>query len=233
LIAIKMHELLGLKRLYAGVERMVTTARREETPRPKRRRSRKYSAEPLAPVPDHDESLGPAMRALTPKQRRFVLELRHGPAGYGSEVRAARAAGYGTPTSSDLSMRVLAHQALHGERVQAALREVGGKIIRAEAFQCIRNTTAIARDLTHRDCLKANLALMDRGGFSVETHHTITVEHRTDYTKQALEELATFRRLGVERARLEEIFGRDGLYHLERQLDAQPKLVEGDCVETG
>jgi hypothetical protein len=211
---------------------MVMIARREESSAPKRRRSRKYSAEPLVPIPDSDESLGPAMRALTLKQRRFVMELRFGPAGYGSEIRAARAAGYGTPTSSDLSMRFLTHQALHSPRVQAALREVGGKIIRAEAFVSIRNVSKIASDLDHRDCLKANLALMDRGGFSVETHYTITVEHKTDYTQQALEELATFRRLGVERVRLEEIFGRDGLYHLEQQLDAaEPKLIEGECVE--
>jgi len=199
---------------------MMMPARREETLRPKRRRRRKYSAEPLAAVPDNDESLGPAMRVLTPKQRRFVWELRFGPAGYGSEVRAARA------------MRVLAHQALHSPRIQDALREVGHRIIRAEAFQSIRNVTAIANDLNHRDCLKANLALMDRGGFSVETVHNIIVQHKTDYTKQALEELATFRRLGVERARLEEIFGRDGLYHLEQQLDtAQPKMIEGEYVE--
>ena len=212
---------------------MVATARREETSTlPKRRRRQKYCAEPLAVVPDNDESLGPCMRALTPKQRRFVMELRYGPAGYGSEVRAARAAGYGTSTSSDVAMRVLAHQALHSPRIQDALREVGHRIIRAEAFQSIRNVTAIANDLNHRDCLKANLALMDRGGFSVETVHNIIVQHKTDYTKQALEELATFRRLGVERARLEEIFGRDGLYHLEQQLDtAQPKMIEGEYVE--
>jgi len=211
---------------------MVATAHREEPARPKRRRRRKYSAEPLAPVADNDESLGPCMRALTPKARRFVMELRYGPFGYGSEVRAARAAGYGTSTSSDGSMRFLAHQALHSPKIQDALREVGGKIIRAEAFVSIRNVSKIANDFTHKDCLKANLALMDRGGFAPETFHNIVVEHKTDYTKQALEELATFRRLGVERARLEEIFGRDGLYHLEQQLDAsQPKMIETDYVE--
>jgi hypothetical protein len=209
---------------------MALTAQREESSRPKRRRSRKYSAEPLAVIPDDDESLGPCMRALTPRQRRFVWELRYGPVGYGSEVRAARAAGYGTPTSSDQSVKVLAHKAMHNPRVQEALREVGHRIIRAEAFQSIRNVTAIANDLNHRDCLKANIALMDRGGFSVETVHNIVVSHKVDYTKQALEELAIFRRLGVERARLEEIFGRDGLYHLEQQLDAQPKLIEGEVV---
>jgi hypothetical protein len=212
---------------------MVVTAQREEPQRPKRRRRQKYSAAPLAPDDDASASAsyGPAMRSLTPMQRRFVLELRHGPAGYGSEIRALKAAGYGKPHSTEATLYAMTNHVLYNPKVQDALRELGGKIIRAEAFVSLKNVATIARDLSHRDCLRANLALMDRGGFAPETVHNIIVEHKTDYMTQALEELATFRRLGVERVRLEEIFGRDGLYHLERQLDAQPKLIEG-YVET-
>src|SRR5712691_8378480 len=125
------------------------SAQREEQPLaapPKRRRRQKYSAAPLATVPD-EADLGPAMLKLTARQRQFVMELRHGPAGYGSEIRAAKAAGYGSPTSSALSLRVMAHQVLHNAKVQDALREIGGKVIRAEAFQSIKTTSAIARDL--------------------------------------------------------------------------------------
>jgi hypothetical protein len=211
---------------------VAAAARRKETPRPKRRRRQKYSTAPLAPDNDASESYGPAMRSLSPMQRKFVLELRHGPAGYGSEIRALKAAGYGKPHSTEATLYAMTNHVLYNPKVQDALRELGGKIIRAEAFVSLKNVATIARDLSHRDCLRANLALMDRGGFAPETIHNIVVEHRTDYTKQALEELATFRRLGVERARLEEIFGRDGLYHLERQLDAsQPKLIEGEYAE--
>jgi len=142
--------------------------------RPKRHRRPKYSAVPTVVVPP-EEDLGPCMLACTPKQRRFVLELRNGPAGYGSEIKAARAAGYGSPTSSDMSVRVMAHQVLHNPKVQDALREVGHRIIRAASFQSLKNTVEIANDLKHRDCLRANLALMDRG-FPVETTHHIKVE---------------------------------------------------------
>jgi hypothetical protein len=160
-----------------------------EIARPKHRhRSRKYSAEPLAVVPPV-EDLGPCMAALTPKQRAFVMELRAGPAGYGSEVRAARAARYGTPTSSDGSMKVMAHNVLHNPKVQEALREVGIRIIRAEAFQSIKNTAAIANDREHRDCLKANLALLDRGGFAVETVHHVTVERSQEMIVIATDEV--------------------------------------------
>jgi hypothetical protein len=148
----------------------------QDEPRPGKRRGRpKYSAEPLATVPDESE-LGPAMLKLTPKQRAFVLELRHGPAGYGSEVRACRAAGYGPSTPG--CMRRLAHQLMHHPGVQDALREVGGKLIRAAAFQSIRNTEAIANDFKHRDCLRANLALLDRA-WPVESFHTVKVERQT------------------------------------------------------
>src|SRR5262249_5152504 len=65
-----------------------------EITKPKRYRSRKYSAEPVALMPD-DAALGPAMLALTDRQRQFVLEYVNGPSlGYGAATRAARAAGY-------------------------------------------------------------------------------------------------------------------------------------------
>jgi phage terminase small subunit len=183
---------------------------------PKRRRRQKYSAAPLATVPDTAD-LGPAMLALTPKQRQFVMELRHGPAGYGSEVRAARAAGYGTPTSSDLSMRVQAHQVLHNIKIQNALREVGGKVIRAEAFQSIKNTVAIANDLAHRDCLKANLALLDRGGFATETIHHVVVEKTVKFDPKDLVE------------KLQKISLRFGLD--ARKVLARSPVIEGEYQE--
>jgi phage terminase small subunit len=150
----------------------------------KRHRRRKYSSEPLATVPPESD-LGPAMLRLTEKQRRFVLELKLGPVGYGSEVRAARAAGY---RGNDGSIKVTAHNVLHNPRVQEALREVGGKLIRAEAFQSIKTTAAIARDMRHKDCLRANLALMDRS-FPVETHHHVTVERTPEMLIVATEEV--------------------------------------------
>src|SRR6516162_9166639 len=118
---------------------MALTARHKEPTRPKRRRRQKFSTAPMAPDEDANASYGPAMRALSPMQRRFVLELRHGPAGYGSEIRALKAAGYGKPHSTENTLYVMANHVLHNPRVQDALRELGGKIIRAEAFVSIRN----------------------------------------------------------------------------------------------
>ena len=143
--------------------------------KPKRHRSQKYPATPLVGIIPENE-LGPAMLVLDERQRRFVLELRHGPAGYGSEIRAARAAGY---TGNNAAIEKRAQRIIHDAKVQAALREVGYRFIGAAAFQSIRNVEKIANDFAHRDCLKANLALLDRGGFAIETTHNVNVTHET------------------------------------------------------
>jgi hypothetical protein len=103
-----------------------------------------------------------------------VLELHHGPAGYGSEIRAACAAGY---TGNVEAIKERATRLIHDAKVQAALREVEYRLIRAAAFQAIRNVETIANDLTHPHCLKANLAFLDCGGFAIETVHNVKVEH--------------------------------------------------------
>jgi hypothetical protein len=190
------------------------------------RRPRRYSDEPLAAVPP-EEYLGPAMKALSLPLRQFVMELRDGPMGYGSEIRAARAAGLCRSDATDSQWRQMAHYAVHSDKVQEAMREVGGKLIRAAAYQSIRNVITIASDMAHRDCLKANQMLLDRG-FPLQTEHKVTVEH-VDRNKQSLEELQVLIRLGVTRDKLEATFGKDGLFHLEQQLD--PKLIEATATK--
>jgi len=166
------------------------------------------------------------MLALTPMRRRFVMELAHGPSGYGSDLRAGRAAGFG---GDDATVRMQVSRALHNQKVQDALREVGGKLIRASAFTAIKQAERIANDIEHRDCLKACLALMDRGGFAVETHHTVTVEHKS-LDDQALEALRTMRTLKATREQLEDMFGKAGLLRYENMLaeKATPAIIEGE-----
>jgi phage terminase small subunit len=172
----------------------MTVAEIQEVPtKPKRFRSRKYSAEPLVAAIAQDD-LGPAMRELKERQQRFVLELRHGPAGYGSEIRAVRAAGF---RGTDESLRVTASRLMHHPKVQDALREVGYRMIRAASFTAIKNVETIANDLEHRDCLKANLALLDRGGFGIETVHNVKVQHSHHVAINAEEALARIHKLAA------------------------------------
>jgi phage terminase small subunit len=192
----------------------------------KKNRPQKYAAAPLVGAIIESE-LGPAMLACTEKQRRFVLELQHGPAGYGSEIRAAKAAGY--KAGSDGAFSVIAHNTLHHPRVQEALREVGYRMIRAASFKAIRNVEDIANDPKHPDRLKANLALMDRGGFAVETHHTVTVKHQT-LDDEAIEALKTMRTIGATQEQLVAFFGESGLARYETMLAEKAKLIEGKAA---
>jgi len=141
------------------------------------------------------------------------------------DLRAGRAAGFG---GDDATVRMQVSRALHNQKVQDALREVGGKLIRASAFTAIRQTEKIANDIEHRDCLKACLALMDRGGFAVETHHTVTVEHKS-LDDQALEALRTMRTLKATREQLEDMFGKAGLLRYESLLaEKATPVLEGE-----
>jgi phage terminase small subunit len=189
---------------------------------PPKRRTRKYSSKPMVVVPP-DSELGPAMLALTPIRRRFVMELANGPTGYGSHVRAARAAGY---TGSDETVDNQGWNLAHHPKVQDALREVGAKMVRVSAFQAIRQVEKIATDADHKDCLKACLSLMDRGGFAVETHHTVTVQHKT-LDDEALEALRTMRELNATREQMETMFGKAGLLRYENMLaDKAAPIIE-------
>src|SRR5262249_34343613 len=126
----------------------------------------KYSSAPLAEMPD-EGTLGPAMLALTEKQRRFVLELRAGPKGYGSQNRAARAAGY---IGDADTLKVTASRVTHSPAVQAALKEIGASIITAAAFQAIGTIEHIAANDEHPDQFRAARFLVEHA-FPIETSH--------------------------------------------------------------
>jgi phage terminase small subunit len=174
-------------------------------PKTKRKVNRqlKYSGAPTVVVPPAEE-LGPHMRALNERQRKFVLELAHGPSGYGAEIRACRAAGY---RGSQTYLEVQTGRLKHDDKVQAALRELGIKMVRVEAFKAVRQVAAIAMNPNHRDQLKACIELMNRGGFSFAQEHNIRVEHEHRYSELSADEImariaALASQTGIEPAKL-------------------------------
>src|SRR5215468_6499809 len=73
---------------------------------------------------------GPAMAALNDRQRRFVYALYTVKPGHGSHVRAAKAAGYGTRTTTAKCWSVIAARLAHDSKIQAALHEEDQKRLR-------------------------------------------------------------------------------------------------------
>jgi phage terminase small subunit len=169
---------------------------------------------------DEVGELGPAMRALNERRRRFVLALAENPDWpYG---RAAKAAGYGTGMSNDNTLRVIGRRLAQEEQVIEALREETSKRFRVRgAIVTMRGMFAIAQDRTHKDHFRALEWLGNRAGFHEMSEHKITVE-RTDRTGTAMIERIKYlaEQLGIDPAQL---LGANGM-------SALPKLIEGSNV---
>ena len=143
-------------------------------------------------------------------------------------------AGFGNAegTTRPDSLKVTAHTVFHDPRMLEALHELGEQFLKQGVPDAIAVVHEILEDKRSRgaDRLKAAQIFIDRA-HPVESLHRVTVEHKIDYQRQALEELAAFRRLGVAREKLEQVYGRDGLFFLEQQLDGAPKLIEGTAED--
>ena len=126
--------------------------------------------------PDDDDSdLGPAMRQLTEKQRKFVQIYVEQPMRNGASTAAA--AGYSTGGKSGVGVRFEAYRLLRTERVLAAIREELDKRFRSDAVIGRSVLMEIALDKEHPQRLKAATALLDRGGFHSMSEQRISVEH--------------------------------------------------------
>jgi hypothetical protein len=148
---------------------------------------------------------GPAMAALpNDRQRAFVVALYDEEAprkGDGLMIYAARAAGYGTATSSTKSLGVIANRIVHDGRVQAAIVEHSRSVLRAVPPEAIRALKDLIRDPKHRDHARAIAMVVDRTD-PLATVHTVKVENHqiaspeiTEKVLQRINELA--RRAGL------------------------------------
>jgi phage terminase small subunit len=120
---------------------------------------------------------GPAMAVLNDRQRAFVLGLYQVRPGHGASVRAARLAGYGTPQSSAETMATIASRLVHGEKIQAALREHDGKVLRASAPRALLALHGMVENPEHKDHARAVGMVLDRV-HPVETIHHVKSEHQ-------------------------------------------------------
>ena len=132
----------------------------------------------LYPV-EPEAQLGPAMRALSPMMRQFVLALLQTGC---TQAKAAELAGYkGGPNT----WKAMGWKLAHDSRVQAALHEEAQKLIRTTAVMAIGVVTEIAQDraVNPKDRLKAALELLNRSGLHAQTEHRVTLERVDDAAK--------------------------------------------------
>lgn len=125
----------------------------------------------------HTEAkMGPAMAALSDKQRRFVVALFEAPKSHGSLTFAARRAGYGNENSSRQSLSQMAHQLSGDPKIQAAIAEVSQQYITVLGPHAVRALKNVLSNPAHRDHGRALGIVMDRVAPQNSTH-TVKVEH--------------------------------------------------------
>lgn len=144
-------------------------------------------------------NLGPAMRALTPMRRKFVMAMASNP--FGNPTEWARQAGYSDVANG---AKVQAHHIMHDPRLENAVMEVAkGTLGLMGPLIAVQGLLRIAQDKAHPKNLRALETLANRVGLHESTEHTVKVEH-TDRTGEAMVERikALAERLGADPARL-------------------------------
>ena len=169
----------------------------------------------LLPADEDEESYGPAMRALSIQQRKFVQALFENP-GHGAGARSARAAGFGHATSKPLTFARIANRLFHNPKVLAAIQEMTRALLRAEAPQAVQAVHEIMADRDHKDRLRAALGVIERLD-PVETRSSVEVTHRVEpSTLKLVEWMRHFRDdLGLDRRQIEGLLGPNRVPDLE------------------
>lgn len=160
---------------------------------------------------------GPKMAALpTDKMRGFVVGLFLAPKKRGAPIYAARVAGYGTDTSSNKSLGVMAARLMADERVQDAIAEESHKRLRGLAPSAIAAIERLVNNPAHKDHGRALDMVLSRAD-PVTTVHNVSVAHRHEPPPLALAKVLE---------RIAELASRVGAPPLPA-----PKLIEGEAIE--
>jgi phage terminase small subunit len=165
---------------------------------------------PLEPAQD-----GPAMSVLNERQRLFVRALFESPKKHGAAVFAARAAGYGTSTSSVQSMATISSRLCSDPKIQDAIQEESRKYVTTLGPMAVRALKNLLGAPAHRDHGRAVGILMERIA-PVESTHTVRVTH--DATPSFKETAQVLERIAELAAKF--------------SVRLPPRVIDGEVVET-
>ena len=157
------------------------------TKRPRAKRRQVAQPEPIGSIGE-----GPAFAALNERQKKFVMALFEAPSEHGSHAFAVRAAGYGTPTSSNASIASIGYIVSNDPKVQAAIAEVSRQYIVTLGPVAVRALKKTLGNPNHRDFGRA-LGLVIERVSPQQSQQTIKVEH--DVTPSFQETAAVMARI--------------------------------------
>src|SRR5262245_55333734 len=189
--------------------------------------------------------MGPAMKALPNDRWRAFVEFyllatyeNRNKDNHGAQAAAARAAGFGKPTTKPSAMAHMAWRLMRDDRMIAAIAEESRKYLRSIAPEAAKAVLAGIRNPECKDHGRFVAMALDRAD-PVQTHHTMEVTHRhVDPDVEALEELRALRQLGTSQQKLLELFGANGLDRLEAleavdtaRRAAAAKIIDGEVID--
>jgi phage terminase small subunit len=179
------------------------------------------------------------MAALTPRERRFVVELFMPGV---TAASAAQIAGFGNEdgTSKRETLARIARRKMTRPHIVAAIQEEQRHVVRALAPSAVRALREILGNRAHKDRLKAARTVFARTDPEQVDHHH-QHDHRVtvvDHEAETLKALRWMLDAGVPRKKLLEHFGFTGLSRYERMLEERerrdgPKLIEASPEAPG
>ena len=126
---------------------------------------------------------GPAMKALSERHRKFVIDFLANGGRNASE--AYRQAGY-TSSNTD-TIKANAWRLLHDPRTQAAILEETKKRVTGSGPFAIETLIQMldSPSITAKDRIRCAELLLNRGGFHAQTEHKVSVEHTLNTSELA------------------------------------------------
>lgn len=153
-------------------------------------------------APDLDAGqLGPAMQALTDKQRRFVVNMLELGGGPGKYLDCAVRAGY---SGEKNSLAQTVHRLVHDEKIQNALQEEAKRRLKAGAVMAVSGLLQLAEEegISPKDRLRAYEMILNRTGLPSQTEQKVTVEHRMSDHELVNRVQQLAKTLGIDPAKL-------------------------------
>lgn len=177
---------------------------------------------------------GPAMAALTPLRRAFVIAMLDAPLLNYSQAyrRATTEDGQQFSTTSNNAVHVEAHKLAHNPLVLAAYHEEASKRLQAGALVGASVLIDIAKNEHHKDQLSAAKTLLNRIGLHEKTEHKVTVERPTDDIDIKRQIVALAKDLGWSDDELRKALGPNAdISMLALPAPAQPFTIDAEVGE--
>lgn len=121
---------------------------------------------------EDDGRFGPAMKALTVRQRAFVISMLE--TGKQNNQLHAMNAGY---SGEGNQLAVTGYKLAHDDRIQAAIHEEAQRRLNAAAVIATSRVVSLLDSVDEKIQLKAAAMLLNRTGLHEKTEHKVTVAH--------------------------------------------------------